>query len=60
MDNLIIANLTHAKPSKIVTASDEDRYYRSHERSLHLPAIPAASIMAAAGLFLLAIVGFPR
>jgi hypothetical protein len=59
MDSLIIANITHDKPAKIATAAEEDRYYRSHERRLDLPAVPAASIMAVAGLFLLAIVGLP-
>jgi hypothetical protein len=59
MDSLIIANLTHGKPSRIVTAADEDRYYHLHDRRLHLPAVPVASVMAVAGLFRLAIMGFP-
>jgi hypothetical protein len=59
MDSLIIANLTQSKPSKIVTASKEDRYYREHDRRLSSPVLPVASVTAVAGLFLLAIVGFP-
>jgi hypothetical protein len=59
MDSLIITNLTQTKPSRIVTTADEERYYLEHDRRLRLPAFPAASIVAVAGLFLLAVIGFP-